>query len=496
MKIFKNQLNKPLILIGLTILMLIALSYLPQNLTILGYSVKPVDLLMDIRPDSVLSMNLQNYSPAIPINSGMNNNSGNLQHTVSNVNRRHVISASISFNLIPDVIKVFLPDKNKNTIKAGRSFDTGKVSSHQELTGDVLQMKYFFDALKKTKFEKVRIAHYGDSEIEGDLITANIRQELQQKFGGEGAGFLSITSQDITFRTTTKQSFSDNWKTYSILDGGTGSVQPGISGFVAIPKANSWVKYHATDFLSSVKSFSTVRLFYNDAKPSKIKYSFDNKGEKSAELQPDSNVHELLLKAPSNVTTVKIFATMPNQAHFFGVSLESGNGIYVDNFPLRGNSGVSLDDISENILKGFAHYLNYKFIILNFGLNMIGYGSNDYGWYEKEMIKVVNHLKNVFPRTSILIIGVGDKSMKRGYRFVTNPNVLKLIKVQKNIAKKTNVAFWNLFKAMGGRNSMNAWVNANPPLAFKDYTHVTLQGAQKIAKMLTGAIIDAYNNSK
>jgi lysophospholipase L1-like esterase len=46
-----------------------------------------------------------------------------------------------------------------------------------------------------------------------------------------------------------------------------------------------------------------------------------------------------------------------------------------------------------------------------------------------------------------------------------------------------------MFEAMGGKNSMPKWVDANPPLAFKDYTHFNGTGAKKIAEMFTDALI-------
>jgi lysophospholipase L1-like esterase len=49
---------------------------------------------------------------------------------------------------------------------------------------------------------------------------------------------------------------------------------------------------------------------------------------------------------------------------------------------------------------------------------------------------------------------------------------------------------------MGGENSMPNWVNANPPLAFKDYIHFNDQGAKKVAQLFTDALIDEYNKYK
>ena len=49
----------------------------------------------------------------------------------------------------------------------------------------------FFSALKLDAPKKVvRIAHYGDSQIEGDRISSNLRTKFIHEFGGEGVGFI------------------------------------------------------------------------------------------------------------------------------------------------------------------------------------------------------------------------------------------------------------------------------------------------------------------
>jgi lysophospholipase L1-like esterase len=361
------------------------------------------------------------------------------------------------------------------------------------IRGNLGQLSYFFNALKKTKNDVVRVAHYGDSAIEGDLITADLREYLRNKnLGGEGVGFLGITSQDIRFRSTTEQSFSDNWESASLYSSNPNELPLGISGEIFIPKGNCWVEYKTKRGFSSVRDFSSVRVFYSHAKSSSIKYSFNDGPSKSARLSPGNGVQELVLKNDGNARKVRI-EFEPDQAYFYGVSLENGNGLYVDNLPLRGNSGVDLQKIPESMLKDFHKYLNYKLIILEFGLNIAGSRKSNYSWYEREMTQVINRFKKAFPNTSILMITVHDKSMKRGTQFVTDPSILKLLETQKNIAEKNDVAYWNLFEAMGGENSMPKWVSANPPLAFRDYIHFNEQGAQKIAEMLGDAIWDAYN---
>ncbi len=246
-----------------------------------------------------------------------------------------------------------------------------------------------------------------------------------------------------------------------------------------------------------LKTFTEAKLFYGNAKSSSIKYSFNNGGDQTASLKSGGGVKELtLMPQGGSASSIKITATMADQAYFYGVSLESGNGVYVDNFPWRGNTGLGFQDIAESSFKQFSKLMNYKLIILSFGANETSFGSSENNWYANQMVKVINNLKQAFPQTSILVIGVGDRSIKRGTRFVTDPAIPKLLKVQQEIASRTGVAFWSLFDAMGGYNSMESWVNANPPLALMDYTHPSWQGAAKIGNMIARALIDAYNNSK
>ena len=60
---------------------------------------------------------------------------------------------------------------------------------------------------------------------------------------------------------------------------------------------------------------------------------------------------------------------------------------------------------------------------------------------------------------------------------------------QREIAQRCEIAFWDMFSAMGGENSMVKFVNSTPPLAAKDYTHLTFRGGKKIARHLVETIL-------
>lgn len=495
----KNMIKQPLIIIGLTIVILFFISFLPEDIRVFGLEIKHVDVISDLKEkeentddyyeeykstedyfnDETESTDSSDDGAFLP----EDNNKKEYNYAAFGVLNKLGYAAENFVEKEADKIDAFMD--------AGYNIPQTK---KEKIAGNLGQLKHFFEALKKAKTDKIRVAHYGDSAIEGDLVTADIRENLQKRFGGNGVGFISMTSQDIQFRQTTKHTFSENWKEGSLYGTNPDRLPLGISGENFVPDANNvWVQYETTTRYPYLRSFNTARLLYSNAKSYAINYAFDNEANKSVRLETGDQVHELVLKTNRDAKKLRIEVPNKEQAYFYGTLLENGNGVYVDNFPLRGNTGVDLNHLSVDFLKQFDALMNYKLIILQFGLNAAGSVRSNYSWYEREMITVINNLKAAFPNTSFLMLSVHDKSMKKGNNFITDPSILKLLRTQINIVKETDIAFWNLFEAMGGKDSMPNWVNANPPLAFRDYIHFNDQGAKKVADLLSDALMEAYD---
>lgn len=482
----KNKANQPLKFLLGAIAILYAFSFIKIDYEILGLQLHTVDVFSDLTKeaeqteeeiqydeeyfemeDDFFKTDDEKEEPSDDTSYKLNNSDYNVTYASMGIGK--------IFELLDDDFYFFSPSLQ------GKS---------EPIRGNTGQLKAFFRELNNSKSKQVRIAHYGDSMIEGDLITADLRQEFQRKYGGEGVGFLGITSQDTKFRQTTTQTFSNDWETAAVYSHNPNNLPVGISGEIFIPKGNSWVEFKTTQRYRTVRNFSKIRLFYSDAKASEVTYIINGSNKGTIKLKPGGGIKEAVIDAGKNATSLRLEFSR-EQGYFYGVSLEGGNGVYVDNFPLRGNSGVDLNSIPANVLKDFSRILDYNLIILEFGLNAAGSITSDYDWYEREMVKVIKRFQDVYPNAGIIMITAHDKSIKKGADFVTDPAVVKLLKSQMQIAKAANIALWNMFEAMGGLNSMSKWVDANPPLAFKDYIHFNGQGARKIAGMLFDAILGA-----
>ena len=376
------------------------------------------------------------------------------------------------------------------------NFYAQKLGKFVALSGNVEKLRAFFHALTASTNHKIRIAHFGDSLILGDIITEYLRFNLQQKFGGGGVGMLPIVSDDYRMRRTTLESFSNDWSFGSIVSGNRNQYPLGINGTVSIPRPGSWVEYEATSVFKTTSSFEIVKIFYSNAdQTSTIQYSINGGPPTTSTLKDGIDVNQMVIDCNTRATKIKIKFISGKQPFFYGVSLEAkGNGVIVDNFPLRGNSGVSLLDIQENTMQQFNKYLSYDLIILNYGANVYFPNPAGFTLYENKMSEVINQFEQAFPNAGILLVSVGDKTIKRGSNFITNPDVQLLLDTQKKIVNKTGIAFWNMWEAMGGLNSMNEWVNAAPPLALRDYSHFNNDGGERIAELLFEALLAAKNN--
>jgi len=313
-----------------------------------------------------------------------------------------------------------------------------------------------------------------------------LREIFQKQFGGKGIGFLSFSSDDVSVRQTVRQKYSSDWDFATLFTRNDKRYEIGISGTAAVSKGSNWVEYDFTNERASSSSFSEFTVYsLNKKSSSKISYEISS-GEKKYLTLPQSDGLSLVSEKLNHSTKkIKFSVGDSPDTYFYGINFESGNGVYVDNFPIRGNSGVSLQDISENIYKQFDAELNYKLIILNFGVNAIGVNGL---WYEKQMGKVIERLKRIFPETSILIVSTADRAIKKGSSFQTDEKIIELVDIQKKIALKNKVAFWNMYEAMGGKNSMVKWVDNSPSYGLKDYVHFTSLGGKRIAELLFEAM--------
>jgi hypothetical protein len=346
-------------------------------------------------------------------------------------------------------------------------------------------LSIFFESLQKSKSEPIRIAFFGDSFIEGDILVAPLRDTLQSLFGGRGVGFVPIASEISGFRTSIRHTF-ENWQTYSMIGVKDDFYPPGMSGYSFKPLSENYFEYKPG---YDKKLLPAIKVFYKSKRSASLSASIANAEARSFELVESDTIQEFIVPG-KNYDRVKI--SCPNFEHLilYGAAIEDSVGISIDNFSMRSNPGLALATIPDEMFQQFNRLRHYKLVILQYGLNVVNENdSTGYKWYEEKMVGLIRKLKTLLPESSFMLLGVSDRCTKQGNEMKTMPGVYILRDVQRRIAYRCEIAFWDLFEGMGGENTMVKFTEANPPLGAKDYTHLTFRGGKKIAIKFANALL-------
>lgn len=354
---------------------------------------------------------------------------------------------------------------------------------------------------------KVRIMHYGDSQIEGDRITGYIRSKLQGRFGGFGMGLCSPVALYSQF--SIKQSDSQNWYRFNgfmfsenvanhkkfgpMIAYNRYAPATDTATWQASTKYSAWLQFDkSTIGYSNTAKFKKISIYYGNSRANvKITVKSDDQVLVTDSLKAGTDMYVFNYTASSYLSNVRFEFEGYDSPDFYAISFEDETGIYVDNIALRGSSGTVFTTTDGGLLAKSFSYMGVDLFILQFGGNSVPYIEDkkaaeqfaNYFYYQMAF------LKNVVPDACFIVIGPSDMSVKIKDSYVTYPNLETIINELKKATHKAGGVYWDMYKAMGGKNSMVAWVNSNPPMAGTDFVHFTPYGTTIISQMFYNAFI-------
>ena len=414
-----------------------------------------------------------------------------------------LFDSTIVVSQIDSTVIQYKLDSLKNFRQSLQLNDKGKSAMH-----------LFFAALDNAKNKKVRIMHYGDSQIEADRITSYLRNELQKKFGGYGTGLFPIIQ--VAPKMSVNTEYSENWKRYPGFGKKDTTVKHMRYGalmafcrYAPIPQTDiindsiileGWLKIRKPRAsYGRTKSYNQLKIFLSNSHTN-IRYKIIADGVDIVKGIIPANTPFQTLKANFDKTPEEITVTFSgnDSPDIYGISLEGNNGIVMDNIPLRGSSGTIFTKQDGTLLSNMYANLSPALILMEFGGNTIPYIKNeksalDYGrWFKSQ----INFMKKRNPKAAIIVIGPGDMSIKEGTDFVTYPMFENVRDALKDAALISGCVFWDMYEVMGGKNSMPKWVNAEPSLASSDHIHFSPKGAKKMAEEFNVKLVEMYNEYK
>lgn len=330
-----------------------------------------------------------------------------------------------------------------------------------------------------------RIAVIGDSYIEGDIMTMDLRQNLQDRLGGEGVGYVPMQSELTGFRVSVRETCR-GWTATDIRKK-TKSPYNWLAGeyFTASAGARTTFKGVKRPHLSS---WSVTQVLYIAPSDGTISITTDAGRQDFAVTASE----QVACARVDGATAVSEITTDIPGLVVLGTFLDGTDGIAVDNMSLRGNSGISHRHISEAMAAQMRPFIDYDLIIVEYGINALSSRQSNYSSYGKLMEQVLAQLRRCYPYADILLMGIGDRGQKVDGSVASLPTAPAMVKAQREAARNAGVLFWDTREAMGGSNSIVDWRNRK--LVNADYIHLNARGGQALAALLSEAIFQMMDN--
>ena len=329
----------------------------------------------------------------------------------------------------------------------------------------------FYASLSESTDRVVRVLHYGDSQIEEDRMTQQIREALQARYGGSGAGLLPL-AQTIPSLTVRQQLYMSRryvapaqgpqrYLVYGPRRDQRSDGFYGVMGQMAV-MSDSLVK--GSEDIMAVCTPQSKGTRYSEWK-----------------IFADTSIH---------YTTSGDTVRLNGRGAVYGLSQQSETGVIVDNIPMRGCLGLVFTKMDSTQLTTFYHNENVRLIIMQFGGNAIPFNKSPgtIGAIVRGLRGQVQYLQRLAPEASILFIGPSDMLTQEDGEWHTSPMVPYMDLLLQKMALEENIAYFSLYRWMGGRGSMMRWQEVG--LAGSDGVHFTRSGARKAGNAVAEWILE------
>ena len=369
---------------------------------------------------------------------------------------------------------------------------------HDDSTG----LHSFYEKLYKlqsTRTGKVSIVHIGDSHVQADFYTGDVRQHFHLDFGNAGRGLifpyrLARSNEPFDYKTTSPVKWQSKRNLYPDDTLPMGVAGYTIQTFDTSASISVWLKgQHGIDY-----SMNRLTLFHD-----RNLYNFDFSIYDS--LHHEIAYINMLSKSNTPFTSVVeldkaydkfIVKPCPKDssqrcARIFGMLVENGkpgvlyNAIGVNGAQVRNyiESSYFIDQMS---------YLKPDLVILSLGTNESLNGKNfSMKTFYKQIDSLVRAIQEKNPGVCILLTTPGDAFKRSGRRGrVKNPDIIEIRNVIVKYATEHDLAWWDWFAGCGGWGSMAKWYSAG--MADKFRIHYSIKGYQIQGELFYKAIMKGY----
>jgi lysophospholipase L1-like esterase len=375
--------------------------------------------------------------------------------------------------------------------------------------------------------QNLAILQIGDSHTSADFFSGELRKQLQARFGDGGAGYIAVGNP----RTGVRNSIFDietsaGW-TYHSIQKSESSTEFWLSGFNAVTSAAgesiTFSAEHSQIF--DVVEIELIRQPGGGAIDIELNGVVQNEVDLAAE-KPERIVVRLIPdgKKADRVSKMKITTKRNGLVSVGSLAVfRKTSGLSYSSVGYPGATVTIVNKFEPSVFSFELQHLDPQIVVLAFGTNE-GFDENlDLNTYAKNFEDALHKIESVLPLAAIVMIlppdagqsppdcqnqtdreGCGGKEADSNdaatkpddasCRWKRPPSLDGVREVQREIAKRHNIAYWNWAEIMPPQCGPDQWVSANPALMTKDHVHFTQEGYRLSAEKFAERLIPIIEN--
>lgn len=339
----------------------------------------------------------------------------------------------------------------------------------------------------------LHILHLGDSHIQADVFSGELRKQFLKFVPGSQAG------RGIVFPY--KVAHTNGPNDYKVTYNGlwvwgrniqrNGTMSLGLSGIaVSTNQPSATITIDLSDKKQEHQKFSSVRLYYKPDSCSYEPFCVANAALVSRKNNPLIGVCDFRFAGDADSLQVYFKQTDSLQSEFQldAIRLRSDEeGITYSSVGINGADLTAW--LRCNRLERQLKDEHYDLIVVSLGTNDSYMKFFDTTAFAQNFNELIDIIQRACPRAAVLLTTPADNYRKRKY---SNQNPVIAGEVMRSLAKQRNAAVWDLFTVMGGQHSMLDWQKNG--LSAGDKIHFSNAGYRLQGDLLFEAIVKSFDD--
>lgn len=356
---------------------------------------------------------------------------------------------------------------------------------------DSIALGTFFRALGNSDRRKAKVLHIGDSHVQADFFTGEIRDKMQEVLGRGGRGLVFPYASAGTHGTRDYRTYSYGLWKYAKNIHSTPEFTLGLTGATIY-----------TEDVTAGFRFQFREGFIQDK--DLILKIYCDKNERSFDAQiifPEGDTltvncstqdglpyAKILLPHAPRDFTVRLIKNTEESVYFqcYGLSIENvgSQGILYHSVGINGAGYTAL--LRQGLMPAQLKEINPDLVVIDLGANDFYPKIIDQPVFEENLRNIVRIIRGVCPGVSIMVTCSQDiycrrKNVAECKRFAA---------IAREIAFEMDCAFYDYYRISGGQYAMNKWYQNQ--LAKPDRVHLTASGYAVKGELYANAFLNAY----